>query len=260
MTEKYNEIELSLSSGIAILTLNRPDIRNAVTGPDMIREIEAACTWINNEQSVKVLVLTAADPSFSAGGNIKDMLNKRGMFSGGPADIMDNYRKQVQRIPRAVYNLEVPSIAAVNGPAVGAGCDLALMCDMRIASENACFAESFLNVGLIPGDGGAYFLPRLVGQARAAEMTFTGETVSASEAAGIGLVNRTVQHCDLLPAATELAGKIAAKPAAALRMSKRLLRVSQHSTMEEVLELSAAYQALCHSTQEHIDALQSILG
>ncbi|MFO7930314.1 MAG: crotonase/enoyl-CoA hydratase family protein [Thermodesulfobacteriota bacterium] len=260
MTEKYNEIELSLTSGIARLTLNRPDIRNAVTGPDMIREIEAACTWINNEQSVKVLVLTAADPAFSAGGNIKDMLNKRGMFSGGPADIMDNYRKQVQRIPRAVYNLEVPSIAAVNGPAVGAGCDLALMCDMRIASQNACFAESFLNVGLIPGDGGAYFLPRLVGQARAAEMTFTGETVSASEAAGIGLVNRTVQHCDLLPAATELAGKIAAKPAAALRMSKRLLRVSQHSTMEEVLELSAAYQALCHSTQEHIDALQSILG
>ncbi|MFP4649865.1 MAG: crotonase/enoyl-CoA hydratase family protein [Desulfosalsimonas sp.] len=260
MTEKYNEIELSLSSGIATLTLNRPDIRNAVTGPEMIREIEAACAWINNEQNVKVLVLTAADPAFSAGGNIKDMLNKRGMFSGGPADIMDNYRKQVQRIPRAVYNLEVPSIAAVNGPAVGAGCDLALMCDMRIASENACFAESFLNVGLIPGDGGAYFLPRLVGQARAAEMTFTGDTVSASEAAGIGLVNRTVQHCDLLPAATELAGKIASKPAAALRMSKRLLRVSQHSTMEEVLELSAAYQALCHSTQEHIDALQSILG
>jgi len=255
---EYKEIQFDVQDGVARVTLNRSDIRNAVTGEEMIRELEAACDRINNDQRIAVLVLTATDPAFSAGGNIKDMLHKKGMFEGSPVAVMENYRKQVQRIPRAIYNIEVPSIAAVNGPAVGAGCDLALMCDMRIASEKASFAESFLNVGIIPGDGGAFFLPRLVGQAKAAEMTFTGQTVSASEAARIGLVNHLVSHDSLIGAAMDLAHRIAAKPGPALRMSKRLLRLSQHGTMEQILEQSAAYQALCHSTEDHIEALQAI--
>ncbi|MFP4213265.1 MAG: crotonase/enoyl-CoA hydratase family protein [Desulfohalobiaceae bacterium] len=241
------------------LVLNRPDIRNAVTGQEMIDEIEAACARINQDPDVKVLVLTGQDPAFSSGGNLKDMLHKRGMFAGSPEQIMENYRQQVQRIPRAVYNVQVPSIAAVNGPAVGAGCDLALMCDMRVASTQAAFAESFLNVGLIPGDGGAYFLPRVVGQARAAEMTFTGRVIQAQEAEHIGLVNRLAEHEQLISSTMQLARKIAVKPGAALRMSKRLLRLSQSSSMEQMLEQSAAYQALCHTTEEHMQALQNIL-
>ncbi|MFW5993299.1 MAG: enoyl-CoA hydratase-related protein, partial [Desulfohalobiaceae bacterium] len=247
---QYEQIIWEQKGQIVQLTLNRPDIRNAVTGEEMTGEIEDACMQINKDQGIKVLILTGKDPAFSSGGNIKDMLHKRGMFAGTPQEIMENYRKQVQRIPRAVYNVEVPSIAAVNGPAVGAGCDLALMCDMRVASTQARFAESFLSVGLIPGDGGAFFLPRVVGQAKAAEMTFTARTVFAKEAAEMGLVNRMVEHEELVPRAMDLARQIADKPGAALRMSKRLLRLSQSSSMEQMLEQSAAYQALCHTTEE----------
>lgn len=257
---QYEQIIWEQEGSIVRLILNRPDIRNAVTGEEMIGEIEDACMQINKDQEVKVLILTGKDPAFSSGGNIKDMLHKRGMFAGNAEQIMEGYRRQVQRIPRAVFNVEVPSIAAVNGPAVGAGCDLALMCDMRVASTQARFAESFLSVGLIPGDGGAFFLPRVVGQAKAAEMTFTARTVFAEEAAEMGLVNRMVEHEELVPRAMELARQIADKPGAALRMSKRLLRLSQSSSMEQMLEQSAAYQALCHSTQEHLKALQDMLG
>ncbi|MFO8031796.1 MAG: crotonase/enoyl-CoA hydratase family protein [Desulfohalobiaceae bacterium] len=255
----YKQLIWEQEAQIVQLTLNRPDIRNAVTGEEMIDEIEDACARINNDPQIKVLILTGKDPAFSAGGNIKDMLHKRGMFAGNPQEIMENYRKQVQRIPRAVYNVQVPSIAAVNGPAVGAGCDLALMCDMRIASLEATFAESFLKVGLIPGDGGAYFLPRVVGQARAAEMTFTARTVQAKQAEDMGLVNKSVEHGELMAYTMQLAQEIAVKPGAALRMSKRLLRLGQSSSMEQVLEQSAAYQALCHSTEEHMQALQDML-
>ncbi|MFO7911137.1 MAG: enoyl-CoA hydratase-related protein, partial [Desulfotignum sp.] len=168
------EIQFEQNGPIAIVTLNRPDTRNAISTPEIIAEIEWACAAVNNDINTRVLVITGADPAFSSGGNVKDMKNKKGMFEGTPAQLMENYRKHIQRIPVAVNGVEVPTIAAVNGPAIGAGCDLALMCDIRIASENARMGETFLNVGIIPGDGGAWFLPRVVGMAKACEMTFTG--------------------------------------------------------------------------------------
>jgi enoyl-CoA hydratase/carnithine racemase len=213
---------------------------------------------VNNDMSINVLIITAKDPAFSAGGNIKDMAAKKGMFSGTPAQLMENYRKNIQRIPLAVHEVAVPTIAAVNGPAIGAGCDLALMCDMRIASERAKFGETFLSVGLIPGDGGAYFLPRVVGMARACEMTFTGEVIDASKALDVGLVNDMVAHDNLMSAALELAEKIASKPPGALRMAKRLLYAGQTITLRQLLDQSAACQALCHHTEDHMEALAAM--
>jgi enoyl-CoA hydratase/carnithine racemase len=186
------------------------------------------------------------------------MADKKGMFAGTPAQVMENYRKNIQRIPLAVHEIEVPTIAAVNGPAIGAGCDLALMCDMRIASDRAEFGETFLAVGLIPGDGGAYFLPRTVGMAKACELTFTAEVIDAKTALEIGLVNDIAPHDGLMKHTQALAEKIAAQPAQTLRMAKRLLYMGQSLTLRQLLEQSAAYQALCHNTQDHFEALSAM--
>lgn len=255
---QYNEILFQIDQGIALITLNRPDIRNAVSGAEIIRELEEACKIVNHDGGVKTLILTGADPAFSSGGNIKEMAAKRGMFSGDPAQIMENYRRYIQRIPLAIHGVEVPTIAAVNGPAIGAGCDLALMCDMRIASDKAVFGETFLNIGLIPGDGGAYFLPRVVGMARACELTFTGDIIDAKTALEIGLVNYVVEHEQLMAKTYEMASKIASRPPAALRMAKRLLYMGQHTTLPHLLEQSAAFQALCHTSEDHQKALAAL--
>ncbi len=254
----FTEIRYEASGGIATLTLNRPDIRNAITGEAVIAEVEAVCAMVNADLSIKVLIITGADPAFSSGGNIKDMAAKKGMFGGSPARLMENYRKNIQQIPLAVHGVEIPTIAAVNGPAIGAGCDLALMCDMRVASEKARFGETFLTVGLIPGDGGAYFLPRAVGMARACEMTFTGEIISARRALEIGLVNDVAPHEQLMEESLKLARKIALMPPEALRMAKRLLYAGQEIGLKHLLDQSAACQALCHNTEDHLEALDAI--
>ncbi len=254
----FTEILFEVEKGIAIVTLNRPETRNIITSAEMIAEIEEVCRLVNRDLSVKVLIITGADPAFSSGGNVKEMAAKTGMFQGSPAKLMENYRKNVQRIPMAVHNVEIPTIAAVNGAAIGAGCDLALMCDMRVASEKARFGETFLNVGIIPGDGGAYFLPRAVGMAKACEITFTGDIIDGRDALEMGLVNYLTAHDALLPRANELARKIAAKPPEALRMSKRLLYMGQCLTLPHLLEQSAAFQAICHHTEDHKEALSAM--
>ncbi len=255
----FKEINFKVDNGIAVLTLNRPDIRNAISGVEIIEEMVAACKIVNQDMTIKVMILTAVDPTFSSGGNIKDMAEKKGMFAGSPVEIMESYRRNIQRIPMAVHHVETPTIAAVNGPAIGAGCDLALMCDMRVASEKAKFGETFINIGLIPGDGGAYFLPRAVGMAKACELTFTGDIIDASQALKIGLVNDVVSHEKLMESAQKLAEIIASKPSAALRMTKRLLYMGQKHGLKELLEQSAAYQALCHYGDEHQKALSALL-
>jgi len=255
----FKEINFKVENGIAFITLNRPDIRNAISGIEMRAEMEEACGIVNQDMTIKVMILTAVDPAFSSGGNIKDMAGKKGMFAGSPIEVMESYRRNIQRIPLAVHNVETPTIAAVNGPAIGAGFDLALMCDMRVASEKARFGETFINIGLIPGDGGAYFLPRAVGMAKACELSFTGDIIDASQALKIGLINDMVPHEKLMESAYKLAEKIASKPSAALRMTKRLLYMGQKHGLKELLEQSAAYQALCHYSDEHQEALSALL-
>jgi enoyl-CoA hydratase/carnithine racemase len=254
----FKEIIFKVEKGVAVITLNRPDIRNAISGIEIIREIEEACGIVNQDMTIKVMILTAADPAFSSGGNIKDMVEKKGMFRGSLSELMESYRRNIQRIPLAVHHVETPTIAAVNGPAIGAGCDLALMCDIRVASEKAVFGETFINIGLIPGDGGAYFLPKIVGMAKACELSFTGDIVDASQALRIGLINDMVSHEKLMETTKGLAEKIASKPSMALRMTKRLLYMGQKHGLKELLEQSASYQALCHFSDEHQQALSAL--
>lgn len=241
-------------------TLNRPETRNAISEMDMITAIEAAVAAVSADPSVKVVIVTGAGSAFCSGGNVKDMRDQKGMFGRPRDEIPDAYREGIQRLPRAFHTLDVPVIAAVNGPAVGAGCDLTLMCDIRIASTRATFAESFIKVGLIPGDGGAWFLPRAIGMSRASEMAFTGEPINAVKAEEWGLVTQVVDPDDLMTAAHDLAERIAANPGGVLRMTKRLIREGQTLDLDALLEMSADLQAVAHHTDEHREAVASMLG
>lgn len=240
-----------LNEGVATLTLNRPDERNALSNQSQWDEIVDCCHRIAADPGIRAVVLTGAGSAFSAGGNVKDMRDKKGIAGGTPYNIAQGYISGIQRIPLALYNLEVPTIAAVNGAAVGAGCDLACMCDIRIGSEKARFAESFVKLGIIPGDGGAWLLQRAIGYQRAAEMSFTGEMINAEKALEYGLVMRIVPPDQLMASAQELAARIAANPSPALRMTKRLMRQAQTGRLEDTLTLSASLQALAHHTPEH---------
>jgi enoyl-CoA hydratase/carnithine racemase len=244
---------------VVTLTFNRPEERNPMSGDDMIDAIVNAAERVNRDTSVRAVILTGAGPAFCAGGNIKDMKDKQGVFGGSPSDIREGYRRGIQRIPLAINNLDVPIIAAVNGPAVGAGCDIATMCDLRIASETAFFAESFVKVGLIPGDGGAWFLPRVVGMSRAYEMALTGDRVDAQKALDWGLVSQVVPGDQLMTAARDLAARITVNPPTVVRMTKRLLRESQRMDLQSLLEISAPMQALAHYTDEHLEAVTAMV-
>lgn len=239
--------------------LNRPETRNALTDPAHMSELVDLCRQIRSDHSIKVLILTGEGSAFCAGGNVKDMQQRGGIFAGSPYELRDSYRDSIQRIPLALYELDVPVIAAVNGPAIGAGLDLACMCDIRIASDKAIFAESFVKVGIVPGDGGAWLLPRVIGMPRASLLAFTGDTINAAKALEWGLVAEVVPDNLLQSNAQALAHRIAANPSHALRLTKRLLREGQHVRLDSLLELSAAYQALAHHTNDHLEAVNAFL-
>ncbi len=243
---------------VVTLTMNQPERRNPLTGNSAVPEFLAAFDKIHNDRSVRAVILTGAGTVFSSGGDVRAMQRQSsGEVSG--MEIRHDYRTGIQRLPLALFNLEVPVIAAINGAAIGAGLDLACMCDLRIAADNAKFAESFVKLGIIPGDGGAWLLPRLIGLARASELSFTGETISAQQAADWGLVSRVVAPDALLETAQTLALRIAANPPHAVRLTKRLLREAMHTRLDTLLEMSAAFQALSHDTDDHREAVAAFL-
>lgn len=252
-------VRVERTGDVVVWTIDNPEQRNPISDEATIEALENAVRAADRDHSLRVAILTGAGTAFSAGGNVKHMRDKAGMFGGAPADLRQGYRRGIQRIPRALYHCEIPTIAAVNGPAIGAGCDLALMCDMRIAATTATFAESFVRLGLIPGDGGAWLLPRAVGMARASQLAFTGAAIDAATALDWGMVNEVVEPDRLLDAAHRLAAEIAANPPHALRMTKRLLREGQQQSLETLLELSAAMQALTHHTADHDEAVAAML-
>lgn len=240
---------------IITLTLNAPERRNPITDLPMIEALLGALEAANSDIGVRAVILTGAGSAFSSGGDVKKMVPGGGLRDALPARTRINYKAGIQRLPLAFEALEVPIIAAVNGPAIGAGCDLACMCDLRIAGTSARFAESFVKVGLVPGDGGAWLLPRIVGFSKACEMALTGDMIDAAEALACGLVSRVVEDGELLAEAKALAARIAANPPHAVRMTKRLLRQASVSSLPQILEASAAMQALAHATADHEEAV-----
>jgi enoyl-CoA hydratase/carnithine racemase len=244
---------------IVTITMNRPEMRNPISEAGMVDGIVDALERMSADPDVRCGILTGAGTAFSSGGDLKKM--QEGLTQGAqqPTQTPKYYSRGIQRIPLAFAKLDVPVIAAVNGPAIGAGCDLTCMCDIRIAAETARFAESFVKVGIIPGDGGAWLLPRVVGYSKACEMAFTGDMVDAAEALACGLVSKVVPDAELMTAARALAKRIAANPAQAVRMTKRLMAQGRELSLPALLEMSAAMQALAHTTADHREAVNAFL-
>jgi enoyl-CoA hydratase/carnithine racemase len=255
----YQNIKFTIDDGIAHLILARHDIRNAFSEKAFTDEILDAVHRAQVSETARVFVLSAEGTAFSAGGNVKDMREKKGIFGGGPAGTRRGYMEGIQKIPKALYGLDIPSISAVQGPAIGAGCDLALFCDITICSTEAKFGETFINVGIIPGDGGSWILPRRVGLQRAAELTFTGRLVTGKEAAEIGLALECTEPSELMERSFALAKSIAARPPQTARMLKTLFRQSLSSHLHDFLDNCASIQAICHSTDDHLEAVDSII-
>lgn len=244
---------------VAILTLNRPDSMNALGAPGDGDQVQAVCEQVNADREIRCVVLTGAGRAFSAGGDVKAMKAREGAFGGSGVTIRDGYRGNIHKIVRSIYGLEVPSIAAVNGAAIGLGCDVACMTDIRIAADTARFGVTFLKLGLIPGDGGAWLLPRTIGMSRACELLFTGDVIDAATAAAWGLVSKVAPAADLMTEALALAEKIALQPPHALRLAKSLLKQGQTTSYDTLMEMSAAAQAISHLTEDHMEGVDSIL-
>jgi len=244
---------------VAILTLNRPEAMNALGAPGDGDQVQATCAEVNADQEIRCVVLTGAGRAFSAGGDVKAMKAREGAFAGNGVTIRDGYRGNIHKIVRSIYGLEVPSIAAVNGAAIGLGCDVACMTDIRIAADTARFAVTFLKLGLIPGDGGAWLLPRTIGMSRACELLFTGDVIDAATAAEWGLVSKAVPAASLMDEALALAEKIAAQPPHALRLAKSLLKQGQTTSYDTLMEMSAVAQAVAHLTEDHMEGVDALL-
>lgn len=240
---------------VVTLTINRPESRNPLGMDGDGDRFEAAATRINADRDVRCVILTGAGKAFSAGGNLKSMKDRQSGFGGAPVHLRENYRGNIHKIVRSMWNVEVPMIAAVNGPAIGLGNDVACLADTRIAADDARFGATFLKIGLVPGDGGAWLLPRVIGMARAAELFYTGDLIDAETALSWGLVSRLVPKEDLMSEARVLADKMCRQPPDVLRMTKKLMREGMSASFDMIMELSASMQALAHHTEDHGEAI-----
>ncbi|HEY4095518.1 MAG TPA: enoyl-CoA hydratase [Baekduia sp.] len=245
-----SDLEFIQDGGVATVLLNRPERKNAFT-LEMIDQWAEALTRARHDDSIRVVVVRGEGQAFCSGVDL-GTLDDTGT---APLARKSMLHDRVQRVPHAVAALDKPIIASVSGPAVGAGMDMALMCDLRLASRSATFCESYIRVGLVPGAGGLYFLPRLVGRAKALELFLTGDFVDAEEALRIGLVNRVHDDDELLDATYELAHKIAAGPPVATRVIKRALYQSAETDLATALDLASSHMAVIQSTDDSREAL-----
>lgn len=252
-------LQVERDGAVVIAHFNRPDERNAISEPAHSEDIVGFCRTMTRDTSVRAIVLTGRGKAFCAGGNVKHMADRTGMFGGTPFDIRNSYRTSVQMIGPALLELEVPIIAAINGPAIGLGLDIACMCDIRLMAETAVVAESYVKLGIIPGGGGGWILPRVIGPQRANLMTLTGDAIDARTALEYGLVAEVVAPDVLLDRAVDLARRIAANPGHATRMAKRLMREGADMKLPTLLEMAAGYQALAHYAGDHHEAIAAFL-
>lgn len=251
---EYKNIIYQVENRVAYLTFNRPDALNAVNA-EMMAEILHALEDARYDEGVGAVTVTGAGRAFSAGGDVKTMPERLKM---NPVERRANIRK-LSRMITAFQQIEKPVVAAVNGAAVGAGCSIAMACDIRLASEKSKFGLVFVKRGLHPDMGGSYFLPRIVGTGRACEMIFTGKIIDAQEADRIGLVNRVVPTEKLMEEARTLAEEIANGPAVAVGISKVAIYKGLESDLEAALDYEAFAQSICSQTEDAKEGVQSFL-
>jgi enoyl-CoA hydratase/carnithine racemase len=248
-------IRQTTQGAVTRITLADPETRNAITGEEMLDDLLDLLDEAEGSPETTVVIIDADGPAFSSGGNVKDMAARTGLFAGTPSEMTEKYRATIQQLTRFLATTDLVTIAAVNGPAVGAGFDLVLGCDLRIGTRNARFAHTFIEMGIIPGDGGAWLLPRVVGWQRATELALTARFITSAEAHAYGVLLEVVPEEKLESRVSELANEIAAKPRPAVVMAKRLLRQARSMDLDGFLEYSAALQAIAHTTPEHETAV-----
>lgn len=254
-----SDVLYAVDGSIARITLNRPEARNAFSDA-MIKGITESLDKAEFDPEVRVVVIRGEGSAFCAGGDLKAMRDHSGMFSGDPVELRQRYLRGMQTLPRRFDSFEKPTIAQINGAAIGAGLGLALMCDLRVSAQRAKFGSTFAKVGLIPGDGGAYLLTRTVGFSKALELILTARVIDAEAALKIDMVHEVVANDQLQAHVDALASEIAALPPKAVRMAKTALYRSVNRDLESALHITAALQGLIQSTQEHEDAVESLLG
>ena len=252
MTTQTDELLYEVKDRIATLTLNRPDKMNAFTGP-MIDRWAWALGDAQRDPEVSVVVVTGAGRAFCAGGDVARM----GEGKPAPLDHKNTLWEHIHRVPKALEVMDKPVIAMVNGVAVGAGMGMALMCDLRIASDSARFSTGYVRVGLVPGDGDTYFLPRLVGSARALELLWTADFVESAEAERLGIVNRVVPGDRLAEETFALARRIADGPQIPIRMIKRLVYQSLRLDLRTHLDLVSSHMAVVRETADHKEGVRA---
>jgi 2-(1,2-epoxy-1,2-dihydrophenyl)acetyl-CoA isomerase len=235
---------------IATITLNRPDKMNAFTGP-MIERWAASLHEAQHDPNVNVVIVTGAGKAFCSGGDVGRM----GTGDPTPLDNKNGLWEHIHNVPRTLEAMDKPVIAMVNGVAVGAGMGMSLMCDMRIASDAARFSTGYVRVGLVPGDGDTYFLPRLVGAAKALELLWTADFIEAPEAHRLGIVQRVVPDAQLKEATYAFARQIADGPQIPIRMIKRLAYQSLKLDLRTHLDLVSSHMSIVRQTADHAEGV-----
>ena len=251
----YETILSETVDGILTLTLNRPDVLNAVTDT-MLAELQDALRSAERNAAVRCIVLTGAGRGFCAG---QDLNARSAAADGRRVSVGEHLRHGYNPLVQRIRGIEKPVIAAVNGVAAGAGANLALACDLRIASETASFVQAFVKIGLAPDSGGTVFLPMLVGYAKAAELAFTGDRIGAEESLRLGLVNQVVPAAALMQTTHALATRLAALPTRAIGLTKRAFNRAMMPNLDAILDYEADMQELASRTTDHTEGVAAFL-
>jgi enoyl-CoA hydratase/carnithine racemase len=249
-------LRFEIEDRIATITLDRPERKNAFTF-EMIDAWTAALVECRRNDAVRVVIVTGAGDAFCSGGDIVEMKDR---LKNPPAQRKNELFNRIQRIPLALEDLDKPVLVAVNGVATGAGMDMALMGDIRYAARSARFAETYVKVGLVPGAGGAHFLPRLVGTAKALELFWTADFIDAEEALRIGLVNKVLPDAELMPFVRGVAAKIAQAPALSVRFIKRAVQQGMRNDLRASLDLISSHYAVVTAGADHREAVEAFIA
>jgi 2-(1,2-epoxy-1,2-dihydrophenyl)acetyl-CoA isomerase len=246
----YKFLKYATGGGIATITLNRPDVYNALND-EITYELQDAFKAVAKDEHVRVVVLTGEGKAFCSGQDLKASAGQE------KRSFLDSLHKRYNPIIRAMKNLPKPIVCRLNGVAAGAGCSLALACDIIVASEEATLIEVFINIGLVPDSGSSFFLPRLVGTARAFEMCSMGSRIKATDAAAIGMVNKVVPHTGLDQAVADYANYYSGAPTKAIGILKKMLNKSATATLDDMLDYEAYCQEIAGNTEDHKEGVKA---